>query len=790
MSSNAQKRTRSQRVATIDARPRGWLPRLHKMRRSSAWPRLLVCLLGVLLIWLSMSPWYPPFDYRVGYTPPRDILATVRFTAVDEDATRSAQIVAERDVPFIFEHNAEPIDRVVQELADVLKQIPTYQDPPDFWDNFLPLPESGSDMNPQERIQRFQQFRELLSRPGTVASVLETVDHALAPYKAHGFLLPEQLQQPPFTNHRGYRQDAITVYPRGIDPLEEREKWQTVPISQTLLGNGTKLSERLNEQATMVNTADYLFYWLMRRLPTIQPPLSYNAGLTQAVQQEAAEKVPPVLIEYAVGTPLAAHGEPLDDAAIERLRQEHKAVLATQSDLEQWLRAFALFGIVLALFALCGYYVYLQEPLLWRSLRSLTLVVAMAVGTVVSAYWLSVDQWRAELVPVMLFGLVMGIVYRQEVALLLTLGLCVLVVYATGQTLGNCLVLMAVVSTGIFMVRRIRSRRKLIWVGLCCSLVAFSLTMVVGILDGQPLTWLFMEGVRDAFWALVTSFLISGLLPFLEAPFGVVTDLSLLELGDVAHPLLQELVRRAPGTYNHSINVASIADAAAESIGANGLLVRVGAYFHDIGKMLKPDYFVENQDQVNRHDTLVPAMSTLIIIAHVKDGADLAKQYNLPPRIIDFIEQHHGTTLVQYFYDRANRQQQMNPDSGKVDESAFRYPGPKPQSKEAGVLMLADAVESASRTLAEPTATRIRNLVHSIVTARLMDGQFDESGLNLNELRTIEESLVKSLIAVYHGRVKYSEPKPSEAKPGETGKEDTSLNLQTTSKAVSDRAAG
>jgi putative nucleotidyltransferase with HDIG domain len=233
--------------------------------------------------------------------------------------------------------------------------------------------------------------------------------------------------------------------------------------------------------------------------------------------------------------------------------------------------------------------------------------------------------------------------------------------------------------------------------------------------------------------------------------------LSLLELGNQSHPLLQELVRRAPGTYNHSINVASIAEAAAEAIGANGLLVRVGAYFHDIGKMLKPAYFVENQNAMggNRHESLVPAMSTLVIIAHVKDGAEMARQHHLPQRIIDFIEQHHGTTLVEYFYRQASRQSELNPDAGEVDESNFRYPGPKPQTKEAAVMMMADAVESASRTLSDPTPSRIESLVEEIAMKRLTDGQFDECGLTLQELRTIQNSLIKTLTAVYHGRVKY-----------------------------------
>ena len=262
----------------------------------------------------------------------------------------------------------------------------------------------------------------------------------------------------------------------------------------------------------------------------------------------------------------------------------------------------------------------------------------------------------------------------------------------------------------------------------------------------------------NAGWAVAASLVIYGMLPFIEHFFGVLTDLSLLELGDVAHPLLQELVRRAPSTYNHSITVGSIAEAAAESIHARGLLVRVGAYFHDIGKMLKPNYFAENQGpDDNRHEALAPAMSTLVIIAHIKDGADLARQHRLPQPIIDLIAQHHGTTRVEFFYDRATEQQQADPNGGEVDESSYRYPGPKPQTKEAAVLMLADAVESASRTLVDPTPARIESLVREIAEYRLHGGQFDESGLTLRELRTIEKSMVMSLTSIYHGRIKYPE---------------------------------
>ena len=304
----------------------------------------------------------------------------------------------------------------------------------------------------------------------------------------------------------------------------------------------------------------------------------------------------------------------------------------------------------------------------------------------------------------------------------------------------------------------------LIKVGFWSAAVYFAISWGTGITQSQTTggawsdTNLLLFSLKGAGCCIVTGYLVAGSLPFIESAFGVVTDISLLELSDVSHPLLQELVRRAPGTYNHSMTVASIGETAADAIGANGLLVRVASYFHDIGKMLKPAYFIENMSSggESRHEHLAPAMSTLIIIGHVKDGVDLAGQHNLPQRLIDFIEQHHGTTLVEYFYHEAEKQVQQRPDhKTDAEESSFRYPGPKPQSREAGVMMLADAVESASRTLNDPAPKRLASLVDEISMKRLLDGQFDESTLTLTEIRVVEESLKKSLIGIYHGRIKY-----------------------------------
>lgn len=463
-------------------------------------------------------------------------------------------------------------------------------------------------------------------------------------------------------------------------------------------------------------------------------------------------------LHYEKGETLALAEEPLQPKSIDLLESEYRAYLRTKASLDRLVeRSVAMFLLIAGLVGLCGYYLYFRHRRLISNVYRLTTLLALSVVALLLARWTAADPWRAELIPLLLFGMTLGIAYGRELALVLSLAVSLLFVVADGASLGHLAMILGVIAAAVVQLDRIRSRRKLIWVGFFASLAAPLLTLGSGLIDGQPLGEpLWNQAAHNFGWTLLTGFLITGLLPFVEGAFGVLTEISLLELGDVAHPLLQELVRRAPGTYNHSINVASIAEAAAESVGARGLLVRVGAYFHDIGKMLKPHYFVENQGlEGSRHDSLLPAMSTLIIIAHIKDGADLARQHHLPEPIIDLIEQHHGTTLVEYFYRRASERSETDPDAGEVSESSYRYPGPKPQSIEAAVLMLADTVESASRALVEPTPARIESLVEEIALKKLLDGQFDECGLTLQKLRQIEESLIKSLTAVYHGRVKY-----------------------------------
>ena len=343
---------------------------------------------------------------------------------------------------------------------------------------------------------------------------------------------------------------------------------------------------------------------------------------------------------------------------------------------------------------------------------------------------------------------------------------CLLTTFALDQRIGTLILIFAACGAMIIQLREVRHRHVLIRAAAITSVIVFLGTVLLGLLRVPNVPGAMQQIFGDGMWSGVASFsvgfIVLGVLPTIERTFEITTGMTLAELRDPKQPLLRQLQQRAPGTYNHSLQVANIAETAADAIGANSLLVYVGALYHDIGKMSKPDYFVENQSPgQNRHARLRPAMSLLIIVGHVKDGMELAREYGLPRSLQHFIEAHHGTTLVEYFYHAAKTQ--AADAQTTVQEIEYRYPGPKPQTKEAAIVMLCDAVESATRAMAEPNPARIEGLVRQLSKKRLMDGQFDECDLTFRELRIIEDSIIKSMCAVYHSRISYPTASPCRA---------------------------
>lgn len=459
----------------------------------------------------------------------------------------------------------------------------------------------------------------------------------------------------------------------------------------------------------------------------------------------------------ARGAVLAPQGQPIGKRPLEHLWAEHRAHMAAMFSEDVAVRMLAEFLVFLLLAGSIVLYTVRFQPTLSHNTPMIAGVCILILLTVALGQLASAAPWHAVVLPLTITAMILTLAYNPQFALMISFALVLTLAVMLGHTLDHFLIHTGGLATAILLLRNVRTRMQLVRVATLAGLAFASMTLAAGLLAGQSWSLILTDAVRNLVWGSLAGFLLTGILPVIERCFGIVTDIRLLELADGSHPLLQELVKRAPGTYTHSITVATLAEPAAEAIGANPLLVRVGSYFHDIGKMLKPNYFVENQSGENRHDLLEPALSTLVIIGHVKDGLALAEEYSLPPPIVDFIAQHHGTTLVEYFYREALKmQQEAGLASGDL-ESCFRYPGPKPQTKENGLVMLADAVESTSRSLANPTPASLQKLVHDLLMKRLLDGQFEESGLTLTELHRIEESLSKSLIALFHARIKYPE---------------------------------
>ncbi|BBO31736.1 HD family phosphohydrolase [Lacipirellula parvula] len=743
------RRTRQQRVAAVELPPGMWKTLWTNLQRGAVLLRLAMCAAAAIFLWAFTKAWDPPFNHRLGEVPHRNVIARVDFDQPDPAATNKARDEARRFAIGEYDQNPEPLvqlrGQLVSDIGKVLQAKTLAEVDPALWKQFQPPLAAGTpDPTPEEQAAQFERFREAFAAEGAMDAFSDKLADVMAPYEQRGLLkeLPPDAQA---------NTERILVRSKGTSAFGAEVNVSEVRIKQA----AAKLQQSLKEELPSVEVAERAFAWLEPKLPET---LTLNKAATVLNQDKAAADQPEITKPFAKGKDLLAEAnKPLNEDSLKLLRLEHEAALEQRTASARLHRSVATLGMFVGLYTLAGFYLYRRDRRVVDELLRLVALLGLFVACVALAKVVSQYAWGADVIPLLLFAMIIAIAYQQEMALLLSICATLVVVVSIGHGFTEALSLAATVAGAVLVLRQVRTRSRLLMVGFAAAAVGFFTTVGVGILDERSWTTLLTDGFKVALWSVIAGSLMTVMLPTVEKMFGVETDLSLIELGDPAHPLLQELIRRAPGTYNHSITVASLAEAAAESIGARGLLVRVGAYFHDIGKMLKPQYFIENQTKGdNRHDSLVPAMSTLVIIAHVKDGADLARQNRLPESIIDFIQQHHGTTLVEYFYRQANQKKvQEDPDGGALDESAFRYPGPKPQTREAGVLMLADAVESASRVLKEPTASRIENLVHEISMKRLLDGQFDESGLTLEDIRKIGESLVKSLTAVYHGRVKY-----------------------------------
>jgi cyclic-di-AMP phosphodiesterase PgpH len=426
--------------------------------------------------------------------------------------------------------------------------------------------------------------------------------------------------------------------------------------------------------------------------------------------------------------------------------------------------------IVLALYSI---YLQLFRGRIFQNNRRLALIALLILIQGFFAY-ITVNMNVAAPVEYLILvpaaSMLLTIIFDSRVAFYGTVVTALLVGGIRGNDYSIALASLVAGALSVYTVRDIKNRNQIfrslgfIFLGYALAIIALAMERFEDV--NLVLEQLMFAGAN----AIISPILTFGLLIFFERFFRVTTDLTLIELGHFNHPLLRMLSEQAPGTYHHSMTIASLAEAAAVAVGANEVLARVGAYFHDIGKIEKPGYFVENQKgSRNRHDKLSPRMSSLIIAAHVKDGMALGREYDLPEEIVDFIPQHHGTTRIDFFYNKARKLAENSEDETKIDEikeQDYRYPGPKPQTKETGILMLADAIEATARTLDDPSPSKLEYTIDELIKKRFEEGELDECPLTLKDLTKIKSAFLNVLVGIYHSRIKYpSQEKKKATKP-------------------------
>lgn len=491
----------------------------------------------------------------------------------------------------------------------------------------------------------------------------------------------------------------------------------------------------------------------------IKENMVYDAEATEELKAIARENVEPVEVEIKPGQVIVGEGVIITEFQYEQL--EKLGLLETE---KPYTVIMGLALLIAILFALVILYVYQYKNDIYHNYKLMILLGLLVVSSLLitrAVMAISLGT-RAELsmlvgymAPLAAGPMLIAILLDNKLAVFVTIILAIFVGIMSGTQLQIAIVAVVGGLAGVYSVSHLSQRSDLAKASLYMILANVLTIIALGLIFNHSLTMLTVGVILGIINGILSSVLTIGFLPFWETAFGITTSVKLLELSNPNQPLLRKLLVEAPGTYHHSILVGNLAEAAAEEVGADSLLARVGAYYHDIGKIKRPYFFIENQlTAENPHDKLAPTLSTLIITSHVKDGVEMAKEYKLPQSIIDIIQQHHGNSLLSFFYQKAV--ENSNGDNS-VSKDDFRYENCKPRTKEAAIVMLADGVEAGVRSMQKPTPNRIEAFVKKIIKERLEDNQLEECDLTFKELDVITQAFVRVLNGIFHSRIEYPE---------------------------------
>ena len=485
----------------------------------------------------------------------------------------------------------------------------------------------------------------------------------------------------------------------------------------------------------------------------VQPNFFYDEETTLRLQKEAKDSINPIVIKK--NQTIVKEGDPISVNQLSVLKE-----LGYLSDSgTNYLPFLGLFGVIFFLHGLIYYYFRRFYNLMYNNLKWLVLIFLIMNLTLLTTRFMVIIN--PFMVPYAFMPMLITILTKKRIAQTMALFTSILMSILTGFNVQVIIILVLTSALSVIFMNKVEERNDIIKSSLYVGSFVFIFTLSMGMLLSSSV----QENLNNALYAsgsiIISGVLVIGVLPVIENLFNVLTEIKLLELANPNSPLLKRLQMEAPGTYHHSIMVGNLAEAAAEELRANSILLRVSAYYHDIGKLSRPQFFKENQiGSKNPHDEISPNLSTLIITNHVKIGLEMADKAKLPEEIKDMIAQHHGTTLVKYFYITMKNN---SDDESKVLEENFRYPGPKPKTKEAGILMLADSVEAAVRSIQEPTSGKVDAMVYRIFKDKLDDGQLDECDITFDEVSSIRKVFLKTLGSIYHERIEYPEDKRKKA---------------------------
>ncbi|WP_394889082.1 HD family phosphohydrolase [Clostridium perfringens] len=522
-------------------------------------------------------------------------------------------------------------------------------------------------------------------------------------------------------------------------------------------GNEQDLKEAKKEYTDFISSSDLSDSEkaiALNFVNVVEPNFFYDKEKTDELIKETLKQVPPVMIKK--NQIVVSEGEPVTAHQLELL-----GTLGLLSDSASALYIYIALGVLVIIVMYLQYgYIHKYYPAINKEFSKIVMISILNVFPVILARLFG--MMSNYIIPLACMPMLITLLLNYKISLVFSMLNVILIGGAVGFNPNIIILAILNVVLGGTLLRKMQQRNDILYSSITVAVLSSILTFSVGTLTTNNFMEILADSTFAAAGAILSGILTIGVLPFFESTFDIVTNAKLLELSNPNNPLLKKLLMEAPGTYHHSILVANLAELAAEQVGGNPLLARIGAYYHDVGKTKRPYFFRENQfGKKNPHDRLKPEVSSKIIISHVKDGSELAKEYNLPKTIHDFIVTHHGETLVKYFYLTVKNNSE---NSDEVKEEDFKYPGPKPMSKEQGIVMLADSTEAAVRSINEPTEEKIEKMVNNIIDDKLASGQLDNCDLTLRDISKIKKCFLKALNGIHHERIEYPDDNKKEKK--------------------------